>query len=109
MLSRVFFFCKFDIWLRRLHLLNSHCSLRLDSGRKLVDLSGYGFIKHLFDLRLFGFDCFLFLLVSGMGCGFDCGTPWTFLLPFFFTKLQASLGSSLFFDQVLICVDISSN
>ena len=24
---------------------------------------------HLFDLRLFGFVCFLFLLVSGMGCG----------------------------------------
>ena len=24
----------------------------------------------LFDLRLFGFDCFLFLLVSGKGCGF---------------------------------------
>ena len=25
---------------------------------------------HLFDLRLFGFDCFLFLLVSGkLGCG----------------------------------------
>ena len=23
----------------------------------------------LFDLRLFGFVCFLFLLVSGMGCG----------------------------------------
>ena len=24
---------------------------------------------HLFDLRLFGFVCFLFLLVSGKGCG----------------------------------------
>ena len=35
----------------------------------------------LFDLRLFGFVCFLFLLVSGMGS--DCGTPWTFFLPFF--------------------------
>ena len=34
----------------------------------------------LFDLRLFGFVCFLFLLVSGKGCGL-CG-PWTFLLPF---------------------------
>ena len=27
------------------------------------------FFVRLFDLRLFGFDCFLFLLVSGMGCG----------------------------------------
>ena len=35
----------------------------------------------LFDLRLFGFVCLLFLLVSGRGCGL-CGTPWTFLLPF---------------------------
>ena len=38
----------------------------------------------LFDLRLFGFVCFLFLLVSGKGCGIcDCGLPWTFLLPVF--------------------------
>ena len=26
-------------------------------------------VLHLFDLRLFGFVCFLFLLVSGKGCG----------------------------------------
>ena len=38
----------------------------------------------LFDLCLFGFVGFLFLLVSGKGCGLDCGTSWTFLLPFFF-------------------------
>ena len=51
----------------------------------------------LFDLRLLGFVCFFFLFVFGMGwacnCGThwtfplpfcDCGTPWTFLLPFFF-------------------------
>ena len=36
----------------------------------------------LFDLCLFGFVGF-FLLVSGKGCVCDCGTPWTFLLPFF--------------------------
>ena len=35
----------------------------------------------LFDLRLFGFVCFLVILVSGKGCGY--GTPWTFLLTFF--------------------------
>ena len=27
------------------------------------------FFVRLFDLRLFGFVCFLFVLVSGMGCG----------------------------------------
>ena len=37
----------------------------------------------LFDLCLFGFVCFLFLLVSGIGCGCDYGTPWTVHLPFF--------------------------
>ena len=42
------------------------------------------FLARLFDLRLFGFVCFLFLLVSGKGC--DCDTPWTFLLPFFAVK-----------------------
>ena len=39
--------------------------------------------ERLFDLPLFGFVCFLFLLMSGKGCGYDCDTPWTFLLPFF--------------------------
>ena len=37
----------------------------------------------LFDLRLFCFVCFLFLLVSGKAVACDCGTPWTFLLPFY--------------------------
>ena len=37
----------------------------------------------LFGLCLFRFVSFLFLLRSGKGC--DCGTPWTFLLPFFHT------------------------
>ena len=38
----------------------------------------------LFGLCLFGFVGFLFLLWSGKGCGLWQGTPWTFLLPFFF-------------------------
>ena len=38
----------------------------------------------LFGLCLFGFVGFLFLLGSGKGCVCDCGTPWTFLLPFSF-------------------------
>ena len=37
----------------------------------------------LFDLCLFGFFCFLFLLVLGRAAVCDCGTPWTFLLLFF--------------------------
>ena len=36
----------------------------------------------LFGLCSFRFVGFLFLLGSGKGCGCDCGTPWTFLLPF---------------------------
>ena len=36
-------------------------------GEKRANLSTF---RSLFDLRLFGFVCFLFLLVSGKGCGF---------------------------------------
>ena len=36
----------------------------------------------LFGLCLFRFVGFLFLLGSGKGSVCDCGTPWTFLLPF---------------------------
>ena len=32
--------------------------------------AGLGVFRTFVRLRLFGFDCFLFLLVSGMGCGF---------------------------------------
>ena len=35
-----------------------------------------------FDLCLFGFVGFLFLLVFGKGCGCDCDIPWAFLLSF---------------------------
>ena len=42
-----------------------------------------GKVVRLFDLRLFGFVCFLFLLVSGRDAACDCGTLWTFLLHFF--------------------------
>ena len=37
----------------------------------------------LFDLCLFGFVGFISLLVSGKAAICDCGTFWTFLLPFF--------------------------
>ena len=38
---------------------------------------------HLFDLRLFGFVCFLFLLVSGKGCGLQLWHSLDFYLTFF--------------------------
>ena len=37
----------------------------------------------LFDLCLFGFVGFLFLVGLGRAAVGDCGTSWTFLLPFF--------------------------
>ena len=40
---------------------------------------------HLFDLRLFGFVCFLFLLVSGKGCGLWLWNSLDFSLTFFST------------------------
>ena len=39
----------------------------------------------LFDLCLFGFVGFFFLLFLGRAAVCDCGTPWTFLLSFFST------------------------
>ena len=41
---------------------------RVTSGPR-VKLAGRKSALTLFDLRLFGFFCFLFLLVSGKGCG----------------------------------------
>ena len=54
----------------------------------------------LLDLRLFGFVCFLFLLVSGKGYCLWCDTLWTFLLLIFFhtrnkrTRISSSSSSS---------------
>ena len=51
----------------------------------------------LFDLCLFGFVCFLFSSSWGLGraavC--DCGTPRTFLLPFFLMVLGQHEGLEL--------------
>ena len=48
-------------------------------GEERANLRAFRTFFFFFDLRLFGFVCFLFLLVSA---AFDCGTPWNFLLPF---------------------------
>ena len=53
----------------------------LGEERANLSVSLFFFVR-LFDLRLFGFVCFLFLLVSWRAAACDCGTPWTFLLPF---------------------------
>ena len=42
----------------------------------------------LFGLCLFEFVGFLFLLVSRKGVVCDCGTPWSFLLPFVFIRVK---------------------
>ena len=44
----------------------------------------------LFDLRLFGFVCFLFLLVSGKGCGLwhSLDFSLTFFFFFFFCRIR---------------------
>ena len=41
----------------------------------------------LFDLCLFGFVGFLFLLVSGKAAVYDCSTPWTFIVFFIVVPL----------------------
>ena len=46
----------------------------------------------LFDWCLFGFVGFFFLFGSGKAAVCDCGTPWTFLLPFLFYKTVAGEG-----------------
>ena len=38
----------------------------------------------LFDLRLFDFDCSSSPWCLGRAAACDCGTSWTFLLPFYF-------------------------
>ena len=51
-------------------------------------------------VRLFGFTC-LDLSVSSSSWGLgraavcDCGTPWTFLLPFFFKCLRVMFSGTL--------------
>ena len=56
---------------------------------------------HLFDLRLFSFVCFLSSCL-GWAAVCDCGTPWTFLLPFWKQRTHCELeNGSLGFIEVL--------
>ena len=65
------------------HVFFSPFSIAITSlGEERANLSAFRtFVRFVL---FFGFVCFRFLLVSGKGCGFDCGTPWTFLLHLFF-------------------------
>ena len=55
----------------------------------------------LFGLCLFGFVGFLFLLGLGRAAVCDCGTPWTFLLPFLLMKSLNQTESPIF---MILCV-----
>ena len=50
-------------------------------GEERANLSA--FRTGLFDLSLFGFVCFSSSWCLGRAAICDCGSPWTFLLPFF--------------------------
>ena len=54
-------------------------------GKRELILSAF---RTLFDLRLFGFVCFLFLLVSGMDCGLRLWHSLDFTLTFFYTYVH---------------------
>ena len=60
------FFCSFSIAITSL-------------GEEKDNLSAF---VHLFDLRLFGVVCLLFLLVSGKGCDVIVALPWLFCYRF---------------------------
>ena len=54
----------------------------------------------LFDLYLFGFVCFLFLLVSGKGCGLWLWHSLDFSHTFFFFRILRNLPSHI---RILVC------
>ena len=55
----------------------------------------------LFELRLFGFVCFLFLLVSGKGCGMWLWHSLDFSLTFFVIVVLPGLFSYLLFNDYI--------
>ena len=64
------------------------------------------FFVRLFDLRLFGFVYFCSSSSClGRAAVCDCGTPWTFLLPFFMSDLSVCIfiGMQLIQTVILVC------
>ena len=54
----------------------------------------------LFDLRLFGFVCYLLVFWRAAAC--DCDTPWTFLLPFLIWTVQKNIYLQWFWHSVFV-------
>ena len=61
---------------------------------------------HLFNLRLFGFVCFLFLLVSGKGYGLWLWHSLGFSLTFFFQAIQCKIAKIKNLLQICRCDDL---
>ena len=57
----------------------------------------------LFGLCLFRFVGFLFLLGLGRAAVCDCGTPWTFLLPFFLRFLNFLPNATILHRYWILC------
>ena len=68
----------------------TYCALRLPrlGKRELI----FVLFVRLFDLRLFGFVCFLFLLVSGKGCALWLWHSLDFFSYLFFTSCETSVN-----------------
>ena len=64
------------------------------------------FFVRLFDLRMFGFVCFLFLLVSGKGCGLCLWHSLDFSLTFVFLFLPYISLYVIFTIYVTVCLCI---
>ena len=80
-----------------------HLALRLPRlGKRELILV---FFVRLFDLRLFGFVCFLFLLVSWKSCVCNCCTLWTFLLfVCFLFLIKVLCHRSVFYLEIFVCI-----
>ena len=72
-------------------------------GEEGANLSAFCTFVRLFDLRLFGFVCFLFwCLRRAAVC--NCGTPWTFLLPFLVCDVKKTFNMFVF--KSIICLEM---
>ena len=71
-------------------------------GKRERELGLVLFVR-LFDLRLFGLSVFSSSLCLGRAAVCDCGTPWTFLLPFLRQSSRNVINGfvCLFYFQIL--------